>query len=326
MIGAHSAVGRALAECLDERELDGLELIRATTTDQLGPGLELVSEALLRSAELVILAFSGPVAEDLAEAARRLGRPVLDLAGVLEAGDEARYIWPGLDPQAGRAFDPEVASLIPLGLAAPLVTVLRALAALGALGATVVTLESAASRDQPGIDELDAQVRGVFTLREVEPRVFRDALAFNLSPSLAGEEGGTPFDADDALAEVMRQGLTAVGGAAMPLAVTRILAPTFSAEAAVVEVAMAGEVDFEVVAAAIRGAPGLHLTGEAAPSARDAVGRDDALVGRLRVAPNRVSLWIAADRLRRGSATLAVLALEQWVAADRGASDGDGAP
>ncbi len=51
-------------------------------------------------------------------------------------------------------------------------------------------------------------------------------------------------------------------------------------------------------------------------SAREALERDDTLVGKLSVEGRRVRVFLACDRLRRGSATQAALALELWTEAE----------
>src|SRR5687767_3279940 len=105
VLGAHSAIAKAFSECLEEREIE-VDLALLTTSDHLEGELELVDEAQLRAADLVVLAFGGEVARGLAKAAMTLGRPVLDLAEALAEEKRADWIFPGVDPDAGSAFDP----------------------------------------------------------------------------------------------------------------------------------------------------------------------------------------------------------------------------
>lgn len=329
LAGAHTAVSRAFVECLDDHGLldapadpggdpaaagvrsATLQLVKATTIEHLDEELVLLDEAGVATADLVVLGLRGPIARAVAEGARRRAVPVLDLAGELAGEKRARYLFPGLDPTAGAAFDPEVFALIPLGLAAPVVAVLRALAPLGPTRATIATYESTAAFDQPGMDALSDEVRARFAMRDVEPGLFGGPIAFGCLPSLAAP-GQPPFDADEELVRAIEAGVERE----LPdleLSVARVLVPTFSADAAVMFVDLDEGPAEEAVRSALRAGRTLAFLGDELPSSIDAVGREDVQVGRLSLEPGRLSLWLASDRLRRGGATLAALAIERWL-------------
>ncbi len=291
ILGAHRAVAQALVELIEERELD-LDVVPATTTEHLGPGLELMDAALLARADLFVACMGGPLIEALVE---RTDRPVLDLAGV----SRGPRLFPGLE--STQALDGVVR--IPVGPAVPLVSALAALRAFGLERATITTLESAATQDREGMDELSDQVRALFNMRDVEPKAFPATLAFNVIAGALSEA---------ALEEEIADGLSR-SGPSPELAVARALVPTFSADAAFVDVGVEDAApNLETVIDAFRNARGLFYAGEA-PVAVAALGRDDALVGRVQAGPRRIAFFLASDRLRRGSATLACLALEGWI-------------
>lgn len=320
VLGAHSALGAQLVETLAERRPD-LPVIPATTTERLGPGLDLVDEAALRGAGLVLLTAADPLLAKLAGAAQQLGRPVVDLSGQLEVG---RRLWPVQDPKCGASLKPGEAVAVEGGLASPLVAALSALAPFGLQAAQITTLESAARWDREGMDELSAQVRGVFSGQEGPVERFGATLAFDCIPSLA-EAGDDPLGADAQLVEALADGL---GPARPDLQLTRVLVPSFSAEAAVVEAQLSGLTPAEAQAGAPPAAPpleamrdqlsearGLRLVEAPVVPALDAVGRSDALVARLRARPQGLSLWLCADRITAGGASLGALVAESWAEA-----------
>lgn len=312
ILGAHSALAKALFESAGERELDA-DLRRYTSMEQIGEDLDPYSPAAIAEADLVILAFRGPLARELAEAARARNKPVVDAAGELASHPDARLIWPILDPGAGKRLVDGGYHVLSVGLASPIASLLRAMAGaeIRVRQATIATYECAASADQAGMDELSDQVRAVYTMKDVEPSIFPGRLAFSALPSLSPPGGGPGFDADDTLAREIASG--AGPGATPELRVARVLIPAFSADAAVVELEVGGLPDRARVVAALKAARGLHFVEGAPPASADAVGRDDALVGRLRIGEGRIGLWVASDRLRHGSATAVSVLLEQWL-------------
>jgi aspartate-semialdehyde dehydrogenase len=302
ILGAHSAVAKSLVECLEERDVD-VELIRATTSPFLENELVLIDERVIERADIVVLAMAD---EQLGSVVRAKKKPLLDLTESLRDEEGARFVFPGLDPVV---FDPEAPAVIPLGLGFPIVAVLRSLIDLSIRSAAVVTQESAAVRDQPGMDELSEQVRARFNMRDVEPKIFPAVLGFGTIPS-AAEIDDSPEDADDVLKAAI-----AAGAPGIATFVMRTLVPVFSADSATLILDCEAELDADVIRAMLGKARGIHVLEEdEVPSSFDAVGRDDALVGRITIEDKRLGLWIACDRLRRGSATLAALAIESSVA------------
>jgi aspartate-semialdehyde dehydrogenase len=309
VLGAHTAVGRAVVECLEERELD-VVLRQATLTEHLGPGLDAIDEALLKQGDLFVLAFSGPIARGVAQGLAGMKKPVLDVRGDGEGGGLS--LWPGLDPSAGASLDPAAPHRIPVGLASPVVAVLQALRAFQPRFVSVATYESAALFDQPGMDELSAQTRGVFTMNPPEPEVFPASVAFDIIPS-AAPRGGDPAAAARALEAAVAEGAAALG-LAVTVAATRAVVPSFSADAAVVEVTLGEPPTLEVAREALEAGRTLRVGEDELMPSLDAVGRDDAQVGQLRLVGDRLRLWLTSDRLRRGSATQVALAVERWLA------------
>src|SRR5262249_42567943 len=157
-----------------------------------------------------------------------------------------------------------------------------------------------------------------FNMRDVEPKVFATPIAFGCIPQVA-RAGESAFEGDARLRASIKAGLTST----LPdldLSVTRVMVPTFSADGASVVVDFAADtaaatpsLDPAKVTAALHGARGIHDLGDELPSSFEAIGRDDVELGRLAIEGTRVRLWLASDRLRRGSATLGVLAVERWL-------------
>lgn len=303
VLGAHRAVAESVLECLDEREIDA-RVIGATTSAHVHGTLLLIDAALIEEGDLFVMALDDELSSGLAAGLAAKNKPVIDLVGVTK---DAPVVFAVLDENAHAPLLEGGAVRVPVGLAEPIAGVIRALAAFGPTRATVATYESAAVRDRAGMDELSEQTRAVFTMKDVVAEQFAATLAFDTIPNPGGADD-SPLDADAALeAEI-------AASVKIPVAVTRVLVPTFSADAAVVSIEVDGTPDLETVAGALGAARGLRYV-EGAPPAVDAVDRDDALVGRLAIREGRITCWVASDRLRRGSATQVALLVERWLGA-----------
>ncbi len=295
VLGAHTAIGGALLAALEDRDLPA-DVVAATTTEHVDQGQVLIDAALIERGDVFVVAFAGKIAAGVAAGLAAQGKPVLDLGNATEAP----WVFPTLSAESG----PQ--ARIAVGLAEPVAAVVQALAAFSPSRVDVATYESAAVFDRAGMDELSAQTRAVFTMQDAPAECFAATLAFDVIPTVTGPEGEWDL-ADEALASA----ITAACG--VPADATRILVPSFSAEGAVVRVAVEGEPDYETVAGALAGGKGMRYFADDPPPTVDAVDRDDALVGRLKIRAGQITLWVAADRLRRGGASQAALWVERWL-------------
>lgn len=298
ILGAHTAVGRALAELLEERGVEA-DIVRATTTEHIDATTVLVDASTLQGADLMFLAFEGELAEGLVAGAARLSAPLVDLVGLLPSS--VPLVFPQLQPPRL-----EGAGLVrvPLGLASGVAAVLRALVAFGPKVARVVTFEGAGGRGQPGIEELSEQTRGIFAQREVEPSVFPAPVAFGVLGSVG--------EADDLLGPDERFEADVAAALERPVEVRafRTRAPVFTGEGAAMEVTLEDVPELDMLRDTLTSARGLRASRAEVPGTLEVVDRDDVTFGRLRLRSDGVDLWVAADRLRQGAALQGALIAE----------------
>ncbi|MFO0724510.1 MAG: hypothetical protein U1E65_12045 [Myxococcota bacterium] len=294
VVGAHTALAKALFEGLEDRDVE-VAIDRYTTDAFLTE--DLLPLSAFQGADLIVLAMRG---QEIQAFAAKASAPILDLAQATSAPP----VWPWLDRSVG-APPPAQASIVP-GLIGPAAAVVRALGPLGPTSLELVLMESAAVLDQPGIDALSDEVRALFAMRELEAPLFGSRLAFGILPGL-GLADGDHEAADRAISAV------ASAAAAVPARVTRVLVPTFSAEAAVLRIAVTEDRPLTEVGKLLREARGIQFSADEAPSTEEAMGREDALAGRLSVDPGRIGLFLCADRLSAGSTAPALLFLERWL-------------
>lgn len=95
------------------------------------------------------------------------------------------------------------------------------------------------------------------------------------------------------------------------IGITAVLVPVQRGNCVVIRADFEKELSFDDAAATLKGATGVTFIEEAEkyPMPESVIGKDEVLVGRLRkdeVSENGLSMWIAADNLRKGSALNAV--------------------
>lgn len=299
IVGAHSAVAGAVIEALEDKPV---ELIKLAPLDHAAAGIESLSLDALNDVTFAILAMPGAAALAGIAHARARGAIALDLVGVVE---DARFIWPLI---AVPPLAPGSAYAIAPGLAGPIARVLSSLIDFGPRLAAITTFESAAIAGKPGMDALGDQVRALLAFGEAEPGVFGERLAFNVIPDVS--LGG---DAAAAEAELLAHLRSALGVKIPLLRISRQLVPTFSGEGCSIEMIVEGTPLVEAVRKTLAEIPGIRFGKADDPTAQDAADRDEALVGRLRVGPGRLALWIAADRLRAGAAAPTARVIARWL-------------
>lgn len=308
ILGAHSAVGEAVAEAFAERDID-TPVVRATTSDHIEVGLDLVDADLLSDALAVFVCFDNKLVRGLVERLDPSGSPgsqpgllsipFVDLVGLARS---APLVFPRLDGPTplGPGF-----VRVPLGMVGPVTAALRALEAFGPERASVVTFEGVAGAGRPGFEELSAQTRGIFSQNEVAPEVFYAPLAFGVLSSLGDRE--EPFGPDTEFAEDIRAGLRST---TLDITVARTRVPAFTGEGAWIQVVLRDPPERETVIDLLSEARGLRRASTEAPGTLESVDRDDALFGRVRVQATSVDLWLVGDRLRQGAALSAALLAE----------------
>ena len=300
IIGGHTEWARSLVELIEERELD-VEYRRYSSSEKLGSEDHLLGPETLQFADCLVLTESGDFARGLAEGAKKLGKVIVDMVGALHGHEDATYVWPMLDAQATGNLNSEKFTLIPQGLASPVVAVMRALSSRGVKRLNLATYESASVYDREGMDELLAQTRAVCALQEPESEVLPAQLAFS----------AIRLEQEDRLESQIALGLTDFE-LQPEIVVSRVMIPTFSADAAVLHIELGEETDKDQVIQSLKAAKGLQIAKDL-ESAVDCQQREDALISQVDVVGKVLRIFLCADRRTRGSATPTVLMLERWL-------------
>jgi aspartate-semialdehyde dehydrogenase len=315
LVGATGAVGAEILSVLDERRFPLRELLVYASTESEGGELEFRDTALkvrtLRPTEIAacdLVLCAAPVLEQLLPALRAGQARVVDVSGALEADSSVPLALPGV------ATPPRDARLVavPRGVAAGLGLALAPLAREALLRrVSVVTLESASGAGIAGVGELTdhtVQVLNQMSGERAESEVFVQSLAFDCLPQIGALEPDGATSDETRLRAVLRRLLDAPE---LALDATRVRIPTLGGSLAVVHAELARPLGRDAATALWRAQTAVSvLAPDELPTPRGSLGHDDAAIGRIRAAGDRLAFVVAQNDLRLGAALGVVTAAE----------------
>ncbi len=324
VVGATGMVGRTMIQVLEDRRFPVRELVLFASARSAGKGLRfrgadvpvrVLTEESLRGAGAQIALFSagGAISRQYAPIAAATGTVVVDNSSVFRMDPEVPLVVPEVNPDALRKHRGIIAN--PNCSTIQMVVALKPLHdTFGIIRVVVATYQSVTGAGQRGYDQLIAELQG----RDAGIPKFPHPIAFNCIPHI------DDFEADGYTREelkMMRETVKIMGDSGIRVTATCVRVPVTGGHSEAVTVEFARPVDISRARDLLRHAPGVVLVDEPAhsryPMPRDAEGKDEVFVGRLRkdpTVPNGLSLWIVSDNLRKGAATNAVQIAERLVA------------
>jgi aspartate-semialdehyde dehydrogenase len=331
ILGATGLVGEHLLSILAERRfpvrelrLWGSERSRGRTVGYLGTSVEVgvPSEAEVASVDLLFGAAGNGPSERFVPVARAAGALVVDKASLFRMRPDVPLVVPEVNPGA-LPRDPRGALVAsPNCSTIPLVMVLKALEALGTIErVTVSTYQAVSGSGRDAVEELEAQEAALGASVEPMPRVYPAPILRNVLAQCDafGPDGFTKEETK--LVEETRKIL---GRPDLRVSATAVRVPVKVGHSEAVGVEFDGPVEVDAARALLAAFDGLRVLEDppagAVPTPRDAAGRDDVLVGRVRRDPGvpdgrGLLLWLCADNLRKGAALNAIQIAERLVLA-----------
>ena len=185
--------------------------------------------------------------------------------------------------------------------------------AFGVRGVTVTTYQAVSGAGAAGIDELYEQTKAALVGITPVPRVFPVSCAFNVFEHESPMNPETGFNGEEL--KMIAESRRIWNDPQLSVLPTCVRVPVERAHAQSIIVDLGRATTVDRARDALRG-PGLMVlpAGEAL-SPRDAAGRDEVMIGRVRLDPTsggrRLLLWACCDQLRKGAALNAVQVMER---------------
>jgi aspartate-semialdehyde dehydrogenase len=329
IVGATGAVGRELMLCLEKRNFPvaGLRLYasersRGRTLPFRGEPLtvEAPSEAALARADLVFFASSAEVSRRFGPPAVRAGAVVIDNSSAFRMDEDVPLVVPEVngdrvENSRGLIANPNCTAAIAVMALAPLhakVPIRRVVAS---------TYQAASGAGAEAMDELLQSTAAYLHGRPFRPRALAHPYAFNLFSH------DTPVDPESGAngeeIKVMQELKKLLAAPELRVGVTCMRVPVLRAHTVSMTVEFEAPLSPQAALEALARAPGVRIVNDVAanrfPMPSEAAGRDEVLVGRVRLDPSdpsgcSLSLLAAGDQLLKGAALNAVQIAERLIA------------
>ncbi len=311
VVGATGAVGTVMRQKLRERGFPAAEVVPFASERSAGRELDGVTIRALagdtiEGFDLALFSAGGSTSGEWAPRFVEAGAVVVDNSSrwrrdpgvplvVSEVNPEA------LDDHRGLIANPNCSTM-------QLMVALKPLhAAVGLERLIVSTYQSVSGTGVKAVKELEDQTRAALADEPLPPpSVYPHPIAFNV---LGG--AGSFADGDDHTDEerkMMFETTKILGDESIAVSVTCARVPVRNSHSESVNLETRDPLSVEEARELLASAPGLRLA-EPYPTALQAAGDDDVLVGRLRrdpTHPRGLQLWVVSDNLLKGAATNAV--------------------
>lgn len=318
VVGATGAVGQVLLEVLAERDFPVGELRPAASGRSAGGAVRFRGEdiplrepapELFDGADLAFFCVGADVARALAPAAVERGCLVIDKSSAFRLDPDVPLVVPEVNGDALARHRGIIAS--PNCSTIQLVMALFPLdRRFGVERVVVSSYQSVSGTGRDAVQELLEQTRAALAGERTEPSVYPRPIAFNVLPQC------DDLDAEGYTVEerkFVNESRKILARPDLRVTATAVRVPVLVGHAEAVNLECRHPVTVDAARAALEAMPGVVVRDDPAraeyPTPLDAAGKDDVLVGRIRLdptVPHGLNLWIVADNLRKGAASNAV--------------------
>jgi aspartate-semialdehyde dehydrogenase len=324
VVGATGAVGSTMLGVLRERSFPADEVVPFASERSAGRTLEWGDRSLtvaplddetIESFDVVLFSAGSRVSAEWAPRFVEAGAVVVDNSSQWRMHDDVPLVVSEVNPEALDSHKGIVAN--------PNCTTMQTVVALGPIlkhagieRIVMSTYQAVSGTGQRAVEELHDQVEAQLQAKEMPaPVIYPHQIAFNVLPQVETFKEGDDYTTEER--KCMRETRKILGRDDIGVSATCARVPVFTGHSVSANVQTRDPLSPEECRELLSTAPGLTVIDDPGnglyPTALDAAGRDDVLVGRIRRDPSHercLNLWIVGNNLRKGAATNAVQVAE----------------
>jgi len=324
VVGATGAVGSTILGVMRERSFAADEVVAFASERSAGRRIDwgktdlevqALGEEAIDDFDLALFSAGSDASEEWAPRFAAAGAVVVDNSSFWRMNDDVPLVVAEVNPGAleghkGIVANPNCSTMQMVVALKPI------LDAAGIERLVVSTYQSVSGTGQRAVEELHDQAQAVIEAREMPaPVVYPHQIAFNALPQVESFKEGDDYTTEER--KMMAETRKILGSDELGISATCVRVPVYTGHSESVNVQTAEPLSPEECRRLLSGAPGIRVVDDPAnglyPTAIDAAGQDDVLVGRIRSDPSHdrcLNLWVVGDNLRKGAATNAVQVAE----------------
>ena len=324
VVGATGAVGEVVLDLLTKRgfpvgELRALASERSAGTTVKFAGRDVaVQEAKPESFEGIDFAFfaaTGDLSKKLAPEVAKRGGVAIDKSNTWRMDAQVPLVVPEINPEALEKHRGIVAcpNCTTIGFVMALEPLRRAA---GVKSVVVTTFQAVSGTGKPGIDELSRQLVETAAHNAPTTQTYVVPIAHNVLP-LCESFRDDGYSTEEV--KLLYESRKIFGDDQLDVTMTCARVPVMVGHSAAMLVETLGPLSADDARMALAAFPGVIVMDDPKhnlfPTALDAAGRDEVLVGRVRkdLGSNKLWLWQVSDNLRKGAALNAIQIAEEMM-------------
>ncbi len=325
VVGATGVVGREMLKTLEERnfpltEIKALASARSAGSKVEFMGKEIVVEELKENSfedvDIAIFSAGGSTSEKFAPFAARSGCVVVDNSSHWRMDDRCPLVIPEVNAQAlekhnGIIANPNCSTIQMLVALKPIHDAARI------TRIVVSTYQAVSGTGKAAIEELENQIKQIYSMKEIESNVYPYQIAFNCLPHI------DVFLENDYTKEEMKmvnETRKILEDDSIGVSPTAVRVPVFYGHSESINVQTERKLTAREVRGLLAQADGVKVYDnpheKMYPMPIDAAGEDAVFVGRIREdesAQNAINMWVVGDNIRKGAALNAVQIAEKLI-------------
>jgi aspartate-semialdehyde dehydrogenase len=319
VVGATGNVGREMLSILAERRFPADEVVALASRKSQGVEVSYGDKTLKCKAldhydfsdvDICLMSAGGAVSKEWSPKIAAQGAVVIDNSSQWRMDPDVPLVVPEVNADAVAGFSKKGIIANPNCSTAQLVVALKPLHDHAKIKRVVVsTYQSVSGAGKEGMDELDRQTKGLYSLQEIETKKFTKRIAFNVIPHIdVFMDDGYTKEEWKMVVETKK-----ILDPKIKLSATCVRVPVFIGHSEAVNIEFENPITADEAREILRNAPGCIVIdkrengGYVTP--HEVAGEDPTYISRIRedaTVENGLVLWCVSDNLRKGAALNAV--------------------
>lgn len=315
--GATGAVGVEFMKLMEERKFPAASLRLLASARSAGKTMafdgqqikvEELKEDSFKDVDIAFFSAGGSISKTYGPIAAKSGAVVIDNSSAFRMDPNVPLVIPEINPEACKAHkgiiaNPNCSTIIAITPLWPIhkVNPIRRLIA--------ATYQAASGAGAAAMQELEDATRAYLENRPFEQKVLPHPYAFNLFSHNAKVDPATGYNEEET--KMVKETKKIFGDAAIRVSATCVRVPVLRAHSEALNIECERPITPAEVTKLLTGAPGVKIVDDMEknyfPMPKDASGKDDILVGRIRQdtsdpSGKSIAMFVAGDQLLKGAA------------------------